>query len=110
MNLATAIRKGAEQHPQGFGDFFIMRGGRVVASCAMGAATVGLLGIAARENALMREQFPELVQCPFAACPVAGCQSAAKWWTLEMHITHLNDGHRWSREAIADWLDREEAP
>jgi len=50
----------------------------------------------------MKNQMPEMnqmVECPggFGAC----------WWTSSVWsmVQHLNDSHRWSREAIADWLE-----
>lgn len=35
-------------------------------------------------------------------CPDKGCQRSN---SIQYIIIHLNDGHEWSREAIADWLD-----
>ena len=61
--------------------------------------------LAALEKAI--PGFKEMCQ----ACPVDGCASAnASTWKspetrLHRTIIHLNDHHKWTREAIADWLD-----
>ncbi len=36
-------------------------------------------------------------------CPVEGCR---KRLFLAAIIVHLNDDHRWSREQIAQWLEK----
>lgn len=37
-----------------------------------------------------------------SVCPVKGCGDLG---TVRAVIIHLNDSHKWTREAIADWLD-----
>ncbi len=42
----------------------------------------------------------------FVRCPVAGCNDLESLpQPVRRQIVHLNDSHKWSREAIADWLD-----
>lgn len=99
MKLSDAIRRGAALRPQGFGDYFDDRG-----SCALGAAIEAITGNLIFDDDLWFD-FPEL-ECIRVACP-ADQQGFCPVGTtnLEIIITHLNDGHRWPREAIADWLD-----
>ena len=51
--------------------------------------------------------FPELELK--SKCPIRKCQSLESTRTENMNIFyvchHLNDYHRWSREAIAEWVD-----
>lgn len=50
----------------------------------------------------MKNQMPELdqmVRCPGHS---SECWWASSVWSM---VQHLNDSHRWSREAIADWLE-----
>lgn len=101
VKLSEAIREGAKLRPQAFGAFF-KNGG----SCAEGAAAEAV-GCAYNENArwepathlnqhnLYRGVYAALVKAP---CPVAGC-------VRRPNTAHLNDDHRWTREAIADWLE-----
>lgn len=51
--------------------------------------------------------FPELQRQ--AVCPAGGCTSneLSVLCSLAPLITHLNDVHEWSREEIADWVERE---
>ncbi len=35
----------------------------------------------------------------------AVCPECAATGTVRLLVQHLNDEHRWAREAIADWLD-----
>lgn len=90
MRLSEAIRLWAMLHPQYFGATYGMDvNHQVLGTCAMGAARQagfivrreGVLDIATR-------------------CPHCGKVRDA----LLRVITHLNDGHRWTRERIADWV------
>lgn len=46
--------------------------------------------------------FPGLRKC-YSMCPTQKCGPGAT--TLYGLVQHLNDAHKWTREAIADWLD-----
>ncbi len=106
MTLSEAMRLGASLHPQSHGFLFLLDSeGKRVASCALGAAY----------EAAGHPEFS------------VGCFEVPEAWRHEMHTTracpacahieghviyliaHLNDDHRWTREAIADWLDGREA-
>lgn len=89
MKLSEAIREGAKRHPQIFGDLYNRVDGAVVGSCALGAAM------------LMQRSFP-LLQSSRVTCPA--CMDPRIHTRLDNIITHLNDNHRWTREAIADWV------
>lgn len=98
MKLSEAIRLGSMLHPQNFGSgrrYRNMRGqfstpahGMVDATCALMAADeAGYWNIFANEH------------CE-TVCPVCAYANA-----LPQMIAHLNDEHRWTREAIADWVE-----
>lgn len=93
IGLAGAIRRGSEMVPrQCFGRLEIRAGiaeTEVVATCAIGAADyVGYVGWVGGRPGLL--------------CPVC---SAEERPTIRGAVVHLNDDHRWTREAIADWLE-----
>lgn len=126
LTLADAIRKGAAEHPPRIGNFTQLGGrGEIVATCAIGAALVGLLGAreAARHDYLastLIQTFPELQDDRISICPAdPACPVLLRGWASDMTlpfvslfrtIGHLHDNvaHRWSRERIADWLDARE--
>lgn len=50
----------------------------------------------------IKDRFPEAMEAEFG-CPASDCSMELSLWFL---LTHLNDTHKWTRESIADWLDR----
>lgn len=97
MQLSEAIRLGAMTHPQGFDHY--EREGR---TCALGAAA-NAAGVR-RANCgepCVSERWPFLNDV-IAPCPA--CGDVIDVCELGGIITHLNDDHRWTREAIADWV------
>lgn len=107
-SFSDAIRAGAALRPQAFG---LLR--RREATCAI-AAGLDAMGdydlICDREYNFVRrvrEPFPYMKER--AECPVAGCEQVPKRLRDMIGVVvHLNDDHRWTREAIADWLRSEE--
>lgn len=113
--LAEAIRAGAKLARQGHGEY-----NEYGKTCALGAAYHARFG--ALPPVLdtgdsdytifdsLRSAFPVLEQTS-TSCPVEGCGvylravNQRPTSTLTSTISHLNDGHEWTREAIADWLD-----
>lgn len=89
MRISDAIRRGAALGPQIFGKLRDGRGG----SCAVGAMMLG-------NNGALLMGRPELD--PAARCPACAIE---KHGTLGSAIIHLNDFHKWTREAIADWIE-----
>ena len=105
MRLSEAIRLGAMLHPQCFGALYEYRPGPadvtanqqlprrvwrtrgVMKSCALGAALMAGYSDEFEKESIKR-------RCP--ACRAPDC--------LTHTISHLNDRHRWTREAIADWV------
>lgn len=88
MRLSDAIRLGSMLHPQGFGKLAVLDlHGQILATCALGAAV---------QAGYVRGSLLVAV----ASCPV--CDGVAQGRQL---ITHLNDAHHWTREAIADWVE-----
>lgn len=104
MPLSAAIRLGAMLHPQCFGRIAIYgytqatELPQIVATCALGAAWAAI-GCDERTPAEWERFLREWAACPH-------CTRVAP---LTAMITHLNDIHRLSREAIADFVQSIEA-
>lgn len=98
MRLSEAIRLGAMNKPQGFG--WYDNGGT---TCAMGAA----MDAAGCQNKVFESAmlWPVLVESP-ASCPVCDLVVVghALLFATGAIVVHLNDYHKWSREAIADFV------
>ena len=98
LTLSTAIRLGSLLRPQGFGKYFLNK-----KSCALGAAFEAMGGQLIEfgmHDGDVRQQFPELargVRCCW-------CRNAIVVDMLKF-VAHLNDDHKFSREAIADLLE-----
>ena len=115
MKLSDAMRKGAAMSPQIFGQLTDMLGPGL-GTCALGAALVGVDAEYEYESgadAILVAQWPILdsvgMSCPakecyelICCCGHSSCEIKPSLTTV---IVHLNDGHRWSREKIAGWLD-----
>ena len=96
MRYSEAIRLGSMLKPQGFG-FGSQQGG----SCANNAA----LEASGALNVYTAWPWAEVV----VPCPA--CQTTYDpRFSRGLHgiVPHLNDIHRWSREAIADWVEEQE--
>ena len=96
------MRLGAMLHPQGFGGLLFK--GR---TCAMGAAyaAVGLrerMGVAHMLLMLNGSPWWQFLNEPAPVCPECEVGSGTIMYGL---ILHLNDGHRWTRERIADYIE-----
>jgi hypothetical protein len=98
--LAQAILDGTHGRPdQAFGEYFIGRR----ASCALGAAYEGIYRLPADASGIRPrhlERFFDCLEYTLRSCP-EGCR---KRLSLGAMILHLNDDHRWTREAIAQWV------
>jgi hypothetical protein len=101
-SFSEAIREGAKLRPQYFGSATNFER---TATCAWGAgieAIIETLAVVAFVNFNPYGLYPYLCQV-VSACPACGQRKP-----LGILIFHLNDGHSWGREAIADWLESEE--
>lgn len=127
MRLSEAIRKGCLEVPeQAFREYFNNDGS---ASCALGAAVVGVMGKQGAfeydaKNDLMDildKQFPLLKVKIHPKCPVDFCRHKSPGSPVlgQLYIpegesqsdvydlvNHLNDAHEWERERIADYVER----
>lgn len=114
MKLSEAIREGTKFRSQGFGNF-IKHGG----SCALGA---GMEGFRGKRLELNSWQFNDAYMDFFgiydgvlfrvALTPCSQPCNVGRYnspRTVKAIIEHLNDDHRWTREAIADWVEKIEA-
>ncbi len=98
MRLSEAIRLGAMLHPQHFGSarlYDVDADMAIIGTCAIGAA----------EEAGYSFWVPDETLNANARCPQCDCWSRD---TTRALIPHLNDDHRWTREAIADWVELQE--
>ena len=102
MKLSQAIREGAKLHEQHFNSMFQHRNRQIVRSCAFGAALVGLFGSRQTEDKMLSDIERETGAALHGAAtnPVTGAEDE-----LSEVILYLNDEQRWTREAIADWLE-----
>jgi hypothetical protein len=105
--LAEFIRNGAEKRPeQAFGNYYQGQ----TASCALGAAYEAMYYLPTdAEGTRPTRDLDWFFECLDAVkpCPHEGCR---KRIFLAALLVHLNDDHRWSREAIADWLAANATP
>lgn len=107
MKLSAAIRAGSQLTEQ-VKVVYLQEDpetGKICGACAMGAAWVGLHGVEKRGipyvSAELTSHWPEIAQArhphPVTGNPVS----------LYYSIVTLNDDHGWTREQIADWLEKE---
>jgi hypothetical protein len=95
MRLSDAIRLGAMMKPQAFKGLF-----RDGGSCALGAA-LDAIGCGLDDG--FRDQlalFPTTIGIGRVTCPQCG-----RFGWIDAVVVHLNDDHRWTREAIADFVE-----
>lgn len=107
MKLWRAMLKGSKVTNQFFGSLFDAAPNPTTA-CAMGAAFIGI-GVPATLARIIpvmhySNYFPILNS--LSACPV-DCNTCDKYG-LDLIVTHLNDHHDWTREAIAEWIKTHE--
>ena len=93
MKLSAAILLGSTLRKQCFGDSFVGGG-----SCAIGAAYEAL--------GYNKFNLPDCCKVwPWldvpVECPVCGESEPT---TAAIISVHLNDGHKWTRERIAEWV------
>ena len=106
MKLSEAIRLGAMLRPQGFGRV-LDRNGR---TCALGAAYEAVGISLTQPGEIPKNWLPMLDYAPWSIpCPACGgrqtkADNYRKFTFGETVVTHLNDVHKWTREAIADWV------
>lgn len=106
MKLSEAIRRGAKMRPQAFQYFFAADGPGH--TCALGAAAegFGVLGKCITEEFGQLRPIGEIVGAIFYdATNEAPCGCIPLGWMLHNQIAHLNDVHKWTREAIAEWVE-----
>jgi hypothetical protein len=105
MKLSEAIRKGATMKPQGFRALFQENGlTGAMASCALGAALDGIASYRIFDftaGKVLAADFPILGEKPITRHPIGRTN-------IESTIIFMNDDLRLTREAIADWVEKEE--
>lgn len=127
MKLSEAIRNGAQKNPQAF-LFFVAEGyGEELCTCALTAAGVAtgleethplqeILSVRDDTAAdwvlhFVSEKFNiPLGESPTIKCTVTNCRDIeAMIGVIDVFrlVIHLNDIHSWTREEIADYLEKE---
>lgn len=96
MRLSEAIREGSKQSYQCFNVSRTYDGG----ACAMSAARDGL-GLSVFD--IMPQEIKDIIGSPQHECPLCQCVVSVGGC-----IVHLNDRHRMTREAIAEWVEVQE--
>lgn len=101
MRLSEAIRIGSKLRPQAYGTL-----SDGIGTCALGAAyeAVGALdatGALVRDSHLKTEQITGRYILHESPCR---CPLAFRWMVFDL-VPHLNDVHKWTREAIAEWVE-----
>jgi hypothetical protein len=96
MKLSEDIRLGAMTGPQVFGTVSAGSG-----TCAIGAAlvSVGRMDLVVCGWEPLYALWPVLKTLDVTACPQCGNKHSGSM------ILHLNDGHKWTRERIADFVE-----
>ena len=108
MRLSEAIRLGAMLSPQTRGAFFSRRGD-AVATCALGAASVAT-GIGELAGMHLSEQWPILdMIVPRDKLPQE-LRFRHTALSIANAVMALNDSAGWSRNRIADWVEKFEEP
>jgi len=108
-SFSEAIREGAKLRPQGFDRLLNDKG----QSCAIGAGldAMGLLDATAEERMFDNGEldvysYMTETHLPSFSCPHPNCDKS--YYSLRDCVLDLNDVHKLTREAIADWLESEE--
>lgn len=89
------MRLGAMLHPQGFGGLLYS-----ARTCAMGAAYMAV-GLGKHIGTMNVSPWQQFLNEPAPGCPECYVRSGIIIYGL---ILHLNDGHHWTRERIADYI------
>lgn len=110
VKLSQLIRQGSRLHPQSFVDVYEWKGGqwggRVIASNVIGAALEAFYGprdgIGNNERFFFAGLAAAIGLDPNARVLHPVTQEPHRLWEV---LVDLNHRHRWTREAIADWLE-----
>lgn len=108
MKLSMAIRKGAKLHPQGrlyFGEY--SKDNSEFFTCAIGAAYEAITKLRPPVSMLdagVRNTVAHAVGININTRPLRDPVDGATRTVFDT-IAQLNDRHKWTREAIADWLE-----
>lgn len=106
MKLSQAIREGSKTTTQCYEIFFSLTsedGMQVREACALGAAAYAMGAKFGGVQPILQQNWPWLGNTK-SNCPA--CVGGP--YSLQQVIFHLNDDHKWTREAIADWVAGEE--
>lgn len=124
LTLPEAIRKGATMLPQTWGHLFLEQvvgeRARLDRACAIGGAVVAITGVTEWPRAIdywtyvgagVEDEGGLIPSLNISAhgwiCPVCNDEMAYDHLTVYDVITHLNDAERWTREAIADYVEQQ---
>lgn len=110
VKLSQLIRQGTDLHPQSFIDVYEWEqnqwGGKVIASNVIGAALEAFYGprdgIGNNDRSFFAGLAADIGIDPNACFSHPVTQEPDRLWHM---LVDLNHRHRWTREAIADWLE-----
>lgn len=114
MRLSEAMRKGAKVTSQTFGilwgSLFADSDGNTNngSSCALGVALIGATPQLNHMYSTTCSMLWPWTETQKATCPDEKCKNMQENWPIANVVIHLNDHHRWTREEIADWLEKGE--
>lgn len=101
MKLSEAMRLGSTLLPQGFGLFR----DHEITACAMDAAFIATGDRKKYGNSANWPDSWAAVCRRNVPCPECGYRASGPLPLVAIIACHLNDGHRWSRERIADFVE-----
>lgn len=113
--LSEAMREGAKQRPQAFGEYRLIEehnGSLVSCTCALGAAYEGMTGELPpappstlwEDGCLVERILLRKTGISRLDRIVSPAEPIVMGFVFEI-VSSLNDDHRWTREKIADWLE-----
>jgi len=102
MTLNEAIRKGIRLYP--IQEFQGDDNDDGKGACVLGALAAGM-GYPKQNWVQASREMGLREQNKWTQCPTSHCTGMRFEDTLHAMAYHLNDYHKWSREAIAEWLD-----
>lgn len=111
-SFSEAIRAGVPMLPQAY---FTYWDNRRIAACAIGTGAIAIHEYVPAMRCIDSLVDGALGLYPYMTaerrdlrCPRGSKDACAPQPSLKHTVAHLNDFHQWGREAIADWLEREE--
>lgn len=115
LKLSEAIREGSKLRPQNFRGTYFSQEEDKVSSCAIAAAfeAIGRVngdtyfkggGLVPSLDEYFKAHIDHSIYCPVEGCPCN--EYGPEFEYAGSLIVHINDYHKWTREAIADFIEK----